>query len=209
MGDRDRKLNELPPSRALDDVLPRFEFSERHERRIDATPDQAWEALQTLGMRDVLFTRVLMGIRTVPARLTGGPRVRGGDRPLIEDFVEGGFAVLAERDREMVLGVVGQFWHPRQTPAVEVTDAVTFAAFDKPGFAKAAIDFRVEPTTGGTQFMTETRIHATDAAARRRFGLYWLIIRPGSGLIRRDLLRAVAQRAERTHDLAARSGGRP
>jgi hypothetical protein len=205
MSDHDRKLGDLRPSRALDDVMPRFEFSERHKRQIDAPPDRVAEALRTLGMRDVLFTRVLMGIRTLPARLTGRGLYRGGDRPLIEDFVEGGFVVLAERERELVLGVVGQFWHLRQQPEPEVTDPVTFAAFDKPGFAKAAMDFRAEPSDGGTLLETETRIHTTDTAARRRFGLYWIVIRPGSGLIRRDLLRAVAQRAERTHELVRRS----
>ncbi len=37
---------------------------------------------------------------------------------------------------------------------------------------------------------------ATDAAARRRFRLYWLAIRPFSGLIRRLWLRAIKRRAE-------------
>ena len=37
---------------------------------------------------------------------------------------------------------------------------------------------------------------ATDLRTRARFGLYWLAIRCGSGLIRRDMLRAVARRAE-------------
>ncbi len=43
---------------------------------------------------------------------------------------------------------------------------------------------------------TETRVMATDARTRLRFAGYWLLIRAGSGLIRRDILRAVAQRAE-------------
>jgi hypothetical protein len=32
---------------------------------------------------------------------------------------------------------------------------------------------------------------------RRRFRAYWLFVRPGSGLIRRFMLRAVRARAER------------
>ena len=43
---------------------------------------------------------------------------------------------------------------------------------------------------------TETRVTATDARTRARFGLYWLFMRAGSGLIRHDMLRAVARRAE-------------
>ena len=37
---------------------------------------------------------------------------------------------------------------------------------------------------------------ATDPGTRARFRVYWTIIRAGSGLIRRDMLRAVARRAE-------------
>jgi hypothetical protein len=36
---------------------------------------------------------------------------------------------------------------------------------------------------------------ATDAAARRRFGVYWAAIRPWSGVIRREWLRAIERRA--------------
>jgi hypothetical protein len=43
---------------------------------------------------------------------------------------------------------------------------------------------------------TETRIYATDASAQRRLALYWRVIYPGSALIRRMWLRAVAHRAE-------------
>jgi hypothetical protein len=49
---------------------------------------------------------------------------------------------------------------------------------------------------GRTRLSTETRIAATDARARRRFAAYWLVVRPGSGLIRRLWLRAVKKRAE-------------
>jgi hypothetical protein len=44
---------------------------------------------------------------------------------------------------------------------------------------------------------TETRVGAMDGASRARFALYWALIRGGSGLIRRDVLSAVARRAER------------
>jgi hypothetical protein len=43
----------------------------------------------------------------------------------------------------------------------------------------------------GTLLSTETRVHATDAATRRAFRRYWLLVRAGSGLIRRDILSAV------------------
>jgi hypothetical protein len=47
-----------------------------------------------------------------------------------------------------------------------------------------------------TLLETETRVLATGPRAKRAFAAYWLVVRPGSGLIRRELLRAVARRAE-------------
>jgi hypothetical protein len=46
----------------------------------------------------------------------------------------------------------------------------------------------------------ETRIFTPDAVARRRFRRYWLMIRPGSGLIRRLMLRSIRAEAERLPD---------
>ena len=48
-----------------------------------------------------------------------------------------------------------------------------------------------------TRLVTETRVQCLDAASSRRFGLYWVVVRPFSGLIRRAMLRAVAREATR------------
>jgi hypothetical protein len=49
---------------------------------------------------------------------------------------------------------------------------------------------------GASVVSTETRVYGTDAPTRRRFGIYWRIIYPGSALLRRMWLRAIKQRAE-------------
>jgi hypothetical protein len=58
------------------------------------------------------------------------------------------------------------------------------------------MDFRLAPRGSATELSTETRVLATGRRSRRTFRLYWLAIRGGSGLIRRELLRAVGRRAE-------------
>jgi len=50
--------------------------------------------------------------------------------------------------------------------------------------------------TGGTRLATETRVHATDSAARRRFRLYWFVVGPFSALTRRRWLAAARRAAE-------------
>jgi hypothetical protein len=76
--------------------------------------------------------------------------------------------------------------------------AADFRTFDEPGWAKAAWNFRVEPApAGGATLSTETRVRCTDARSRRTFRRYWWIVRPFSGLIRIELLRAIRREAER------------
>ena len=38
----------------------------------------------------------------------------------------------------------------------------------------------------------------TDAESRRRFRRYWALVSPGMNLIRREMLRLIKRRAERT-----------
>jgi hypothetical protein len=40
-------------------------------------------------------------------------------------------------------------------------------------------------------------VKCADAKSRRFFGLYWVVIRPWSGLIRRYMLRSIREEAER------------
>jgi hypothetical protein len=74
-----------------------------------------------------------------------------------------------------------------------VADARSFREFAEPGWAKMAVNFRVADGV----LSTETRVWLTDAASRRAFIAYWLVIRPFSGLIRRAWLTAAARRAGR------------
>ena len=108
----------------------------------------------------------------------------------------GGFTQLDERpERELLIGLEGRFWRPR--PDLRATDTRRFREPLEPGLARAAWDFRLEPLeAGATRLSTETRVHCADAATRRRFRPYWLLVRPGNGLIRRAMLAAIRRAAE-------------
>ena len=95
-------------------------------------------------------------------------------------------------------GTFGQFWALRELAHMEApTDLEAFRAFDRPGWAKGAISVRIDPLEdGSTEVSTETRVRCVDDAARRRFAVYWSIIRIFSGWLRRDLLRRIARLAE-------------
>lgn len=171
---------------ALDQALPRWERRERHGRWIDAEPAAVWAALVALKAEDVPVTRLLFRLRGI---VGGGPDPRV---PLVEAMPLTRLA--ADEPHELVLGMVGKFWGSG-APAHPPADLARYAAFDEPGWAKAAMNFTLTPERGGTRLDTETRVATTDDRMRRLVGLYWLGIRAGSGLMRHDLLRGIAAAA--------------
>jgi hypothetical protein len=170
----------------LDDFLPVYEFSERHGIAIEAPADRIDQAVRMLSMADIPVARALWWLRRL-----GRPY---GD--LAKPFVGGQLPGIVLDDtpgQGVVLGLTGQFWRfrPERDP-VRPTTADEFLAYARPDMCKAVIDFRI----GDARLTTETRVHVEDPAARRKFGRYWLLIRPFSGLIRILLLRAARRRAE-------------
>ena len=178
----------------LDEFLPRYDFSERHETFVAATPEATLVAARKLAPRDVPLLLVLLTIRSVPHLISRRRLMIAPDGAIVEQVVRLGFVVLADRPREHVVGVVGKFWRPDS--GLLPVQAEEFAGFSEPGFAKAVVDFRTEPSGDGCVLSTETRIQSTDESARRKFGLYWRVIVPGSAAIRRAWLRAIKRRAE-------------
>ena len=181
----------------IDELLPAPHFRERHERRIAAPPAAVWQALHDLRLGDLALTRALMGIRLLPARLTGRKQA---SRMVDSRLLDGGPVTLLDSDPDhaVVAGSVMQPWRITGGEDAPALDAPALQAFAEPGWVKVGFDFVIEPTGSGSRVTTETRVTATDARTRARFGLYWLFVRAGSGLIRRDMLHAVARRAEAT-----------
>jgi hypothetical protein len=142
--------------------------------------------------------RVLMAVRLLLALLSGQRRLGFVSRGSFQqEFVDARFLLLADqRDREIVFGRIGQFWKLTGGEYPLVTKPDAFVGFDRGGFAKVATNLLLKVCQdGSTVLCTETRIEATDASARRKFGAYWAIIRPGSALIRREWLRSIQWRA--------------
>jgi hypothetical protein len=187
----------------IDRYMQRWEARERHRIRVNALPESVYAALRTVDFGRHPLVRALLALRALPAVLTDRERRRElrerAGRPItLAAFEEQGFRILAEDPpRELVIGLEGAFWKPRGN--LRPVDARTFADPVPPGLARAAWNFAVVPATdGGCVLHTETRILTGDAGARRRFRLYWTLVRPGSGLIRRLMLRAIRAEAERS-----------
>ena len=185
----------------LDGLLPDYQFHEVHSIAVNANGRQVFAALAAVTPTELPLFRLLMAVRSLPARTVGGRGgFGGGSDSLLEQAKRAGFVVLGEESgRELVLRTVGQPWRLVGGPGARVRTPADFGAFHLPGFAKIATNFRVEESAsrqGTSRLSTETRVWVPDTATRLRFAAYWVLIRAGSGLIRREWLRRTRERAE-------------
>jgi hypothetical protein len=182
----------------LAELLPAYDFNEVHVRWVEAPPERVYEAIKDVTAGEMPLVRLLFAIRSLPGKLTGkGQLPAAKHESLYEQMLEFGFTVLDEQPaRELVVGIVDQAWKLDGGETAVMRGRGDFLAFSEPGFIKAAMSFELSEEAGGTHLRTETRVQATDPNARRKFGRYWRLIRPGSGAIRRSWLRAAKRRAE-------------
>ena len=164
------------PATRLDAIMPRWQFDERHQIAIAAPPERVFDAIRKVTAGEILFFRALTSIRRFgrrgPESILNAPE----KLPILEVATRTSFKLLADDPpRELVVGTI----------------------VIRPRRAVAVMNFLVKPDGhGGSVLSTETRVLAKDAAARRRFAVYWRIIHPGSDIIRRMWLRAIKKRAE-------------
>ena len=190
----------------LDALMPHFDVVERHTTVVRASPTAVHAAIRDADLAGGPLTWSLLALRALPAALLmviRSPRRalavwRGpGRRIRLADFERAGFRVVAERvPDEIVIGVLGRFWTLRGRLRADVSD-VDFRRGPQRGSALAGWNFTAFPRAdGGTDLATETRVWCAPDA-RWKFRTYWLCVRPGSGLIRRAMLRSIRRQAER------------
>jgi hypothetical protein len=172
----------------IDDVLPAWDWRSAHATRAAAPPERCAAAALAMTGRDLPVTGLLMRVR-----LLGRHRV--DDRPLLQSMRGIGLAILVDDPATVLVGGVLAPWRLRGGH-VPIDSIEAFRAFAAPGWVRVATAFAAAPDGAGSRLATETRIAATDAAARRRFGRYWRVIGPFSGITRREMLAAIKRRAE-------------
>jgi hypothetical protein len=188
---------------AADRLLPSYDVRTSHALEIDAPTDVTYRAARELDMGKSVPAAILFAIRTIPHVLTG--KTRPTRSLTLQMVLDAGFTILEERPpEELVIGVAGKFWRP-DSGLLRVARG-DFTSFDEPGYAKATLSFTVEEHGAGSLLATETRVACTDDSARRKFLLYWRVIAPFSGFIRRSMLKGVKRAAEATWSSRHRDG---
>jgi hypothetical protein len=93
---------------------------------------------------------------------------------------------------------VGRFW--RLDGNIQPFRPEDFTGEPPSGFAKAVWNIAVQDRSAAgkpVRVVTETRVVCADRASKLKFGLYWGLVRPFSGLIRIIMLRAIQRTCAR------------
>ena len=169
----------------IEEYLPLFHFSETHETEVKAPANVVYSSVLGCDFGRSPIVRFLFRLRRLPECEMS-----------IEGLQQIGFRLLARREnREIVFGLIGKFW--TFSPGILPFQPEKFVLFDGKGYAKVAGNLLAVPITSHrTRLITETRVQCTSSWSRVRFALYWLLIRPFSGLIRREWLRLIKQHVE-------------
>lgn len=195
----------------LDDWLPTWQFAETHHRDSTAPPRRLLDVAERWRPDDDRLIGAAMAVREAPARWLAALGGRSGlaQRPR---FGRDDFLLLGRQgDQALALGLAGRFWQPSYGLR-RPDDAAAWRALAEPGEAKLLLGFWVQPSPDPARpwrLGTVSRVHCSDAAARRRLAPYWALIRPVSGLIRHRMLAAVCAEAERGGPLPDRPATHP
>jgi hypothetical protein len=178
----------------IDEFLPNYQFSERHQTMVSCEPGELLNIVQSFKPPQDRVTDIFMFIRQMPAMLLhymAPLRI-----PPPKPFTPANFVPLGrDGDRELVGGLVGQFWRP-DFGLVFLSRPSELLDLTAPHTAKLTIGFHAERVGETTRLTTETRVHCPDRCSFMMFLPYWLIIRPFSGILRRRALNAIRKLAE-------------
>jgi len=162
--------------------MPHCDFHERHSTLVCAPQERAYDAILHADLTAHPLAKLLMLLRGMGLR-----------KRRAAAFAEGFTVAAQDPPSEIVIGLEGPFWKP--ACKVRGVDAEQFGTPVPPDTARAAFNFSLEREGRATRVTTETRILCSDDA-RTKFHLYWMLIRPFSGIIRRMMLRAIRKEAE-------------
>lgn len=195
-------IGELRTTSILDQVMPVFDAARVERRVIDAPPAAVYRAIKNADFIDAVrqhsAVSVLFAVRAAVewvvskamnrARITGQPAatLRLADMPTSGEWILLG----QRRPNEVAFGAIGRFWSG-DTFWIQ-SDASTFAAVERPGYAKIACHLALRPLPGGrSELVYDVRTRTADESSRRAFLRYWRVTSPFIGVVMRSLLTVI------------------
>jgi len=170
----------------IDEFCPEYLISRKYEIVVNAGIEEVYNVAHTFDMSTSLLTKWLLKLRGIPKNLS-----------TIDGLTELGFVILGDKKQEeIVFGLVGKFW--TFPVIIQELNPHNFKYFHEEGFAKAIGNIAFIPQSENrTNVTTETRVHCFDKRSALLFRLYWTVIAPFSGLIRKEWLRTIKIQSEK------------
>lgn len=169
-------------AKLIDKYLPSFSFSEYHEIEIDSSIENVYESARTVDLSKSRLIKWLFKLRGLPTK-----------RMHLQDFISDiGFTNLEEN---FPVENLIAFWARYKIEPVTSPDS--FINNTLPARIKVVWNFYLEELASNhVKLSTETRVLCITPASKIFFRLYWMIVRPFSGLIRIKMLQIIKQDSE-------------
>jgi hypothetical protein len=182
-----------PRERLIERFMPASDVRTCHEFLVHAPADVVFDVAQRFDLQSLPIVRAIFWLR---GKLMGAARTTRRPSGLVEETKRLGWNELARRPgRELVMGAATQPW--KADVKFIPVPAEDFLGFAEPEMVKIVWTLEAVPVEPNlTLFRTETRVRATDAAAREKFLRYWRFARFGIVLIRWLHLPALRRAAE-------------
>ncbi len=168
----------------IDWYLPEFTFNEYHETLIKGSIDTVYKAARNFDLSKSNLIKWLFKIRGLPT-----------DRMNLQGFISDiGFTTIEEN--VPVENLIG-FW--ARYKIASITTPEDFINNTLPSRIKVVWNFYLEELNPNLiKLSTETRVLCMTPFTTVTFGLYWMAIKPFSGIIRKKMLQIIKQDSE-TH----------
>ncbi|MBT8351009.1 MAG: hypothetical protein KJO26_07230 [Deltaproteobacteria bacterium] len=172
----------MTDDKLIDKYLPRFSFNEYHEIVVNSSALKIYEAAKDFDMSKSKLITSLFKLRGLPT-----------NRMNLQGFISDiGFTNIEENiPKEYLIG----FWARNKiAPISEYDDFINNSISAR---LRVVWNFHVENLNSTqTKLSTETRIWCINKITKVTFGIYWIIIKPFSGAIRKRMLQIIKQDSE-------------
>jgi hypothetical protein len=169
----------------IDTYCPNYLISRKYAIVVNAPSEKVYPLVHSFHIAKSRLSKWLFRLRGLPT-----------DSGTVEGLKKMGFIPLGDIPyQEVAFGLIGKFW--TYSGSVQRLTADNFKDFQRKGFAKAVANITFKPlNTQKTLVMTETRVFCFDKLSTFYFRLYWAVVSPFSGLIRREWLKTIKREAE-------------
>jgi len=167
----------------INKYLPVYTYNEYHKILLNVNSKKAFETTKNVDMSDLFISKILMKLRGLPV----------SDLSLMGFLKNMQFTYLEEiKFKEFLIGC----W--TNSKLMSGSDEKKFINDREDCETKTVWNFQFEEVSHDkTLISTETRILCLTMRSRFTFSLYWFLIKPFSGLIRKEILKLIKKNAEK------------